>query len=417
MTIPVRCDPLLKRVERSVLKAFQGNLKSLQKSNYDKIKRSLEKHGFFVPVFVWGERIMDGHQRFVVLDGEGWELDGGVPVVEILAESERDAAEKLLVISSSYGHVKGQGLFEYMENYGLQVEALGDYDFPEVDLSRLKDRWRDKSRQDEVPDLPAVPTAASGDVWRLGRHRLICGDATDPSAVSGLLEGESPQLMITDPPYGVEYDAAWRAALGLNADEGPRTGVVENDDRADWSVAWVNFRGAVAYVWHAGLFASEVQESLKAAGLVVRSQIIWGKKRFAISRGHYHWRHEPCWYAVRKGKSAAWIGGRKEHTLWNDVELQVTTLWDDIPLDENVDGGHSTQKPVECMERALRNHEGDVYDPFVGSGTTIIAAENQGRRCFAIELNPAYVDVCVKRWEAYTGDVAVRVPAAQEVAA
>jgi len=190
---------------------------------------------------------------------------------------------------------------------------------------------------------------------------------------------------VTDPPYGVSYDAIWRADAGLNARTGPRVGTVTNDDRADWSEAWALFPGAVAYVWHDAT-AQEVQESLKAKGFETRSQIVWAKTRFAIGRGHYHWQHEPCWYAVRKGKTAAWAGDRSQTTLWA------------IPLDANVEGGHSTQKPLECMERPIRNHEGDVYDPFLGSGTTLIAAARQGRRCYGLEISPAYCDVIRRRW-------------------
>jgi DNA modification methylase len=165
-----------------------------------------------------------------------------------------------------------------------------------------------------------------------------------------------------------------------------RVGTVENDGRADWTDAWRLFPGDVAYVWHADRHASEVQMSVEAAGFEIRAQVVWAKPRFAISRGHYHWQHEPCWYAVRKGATASWAGDRSQTTLWQ------------IALDKNVEGGHSTQKPMECMERPIRNHHGDVYEPFCGSGTTVIAAARQGRRCFAVEISPAYCDVIRKRW-------------------
>jgi len=246
----------------------------------------------------------------------------------------------------------------------------------------------------EADDYAA--TVQRGQVWQLGEHRLMCGDSTDEEDVGALLGGVTPNLMVTDPPYGVSYDAIWRADAGLTARTGPRVGTVTNDDRADWSEAWALFPGAVAYVWHDAT-AQEVQESLKAKGFETRSQIVWAKTRFAIGRGHYHWQHESCWYAVRKGKTAAWAGDRSQTTLWA------------IPLDANVEGGHSTQKPLECMERPIRNHEGDVYEPFVGSGTTIIAAERLGRRCYALDIEPRYCDVTIRRWEDYTGQKAVLV--------
>lgn len=246
--------------------------------------------------------------------------------------------------------------------------------------------------------LPAPAIARRGDVWILGPHRLVCGDATDPADVAAALNGTVPHLMVTDPPYGVSYDPAWRAEK-LPKGGARALGVVANDDCADWRAAWMLFPGDVAYVWHGSLNGSVVQDSLRAAGFLARSQIIWDKGRLIISRGHYHWRHEPCWYAVRKGRTARWAGDRRQMTVWLIPHRRSET-------------GHGTQKPLEAMRRPILNHTvpGDrVYDPFVGSGTTIMAAEDTGRICHAIELDPAYVDVAVKRWEAMTGKEAILV--------
>ena len=201
--------------------------------------------------------------------------------------------------------------------------------------------------------------------------------------------------MVTDPPYGVEYDPAWRKRAGVNLNKG-KLGKVANDNRADWREAWALFPGSVAYVWHAGRYASAVQESLEATGFEVRAQIIWAKDRFALSRGHYHWQHEPCWYAVRG--SASWHGDRKQTTLWH------------INAREDQGHGHGTQKPVECMKRPIENNSSPgqaVYEPFSGSGTTIIAGEMTGRSVHAVELDPAYVDVAIQRWQAFTGERAL----------
>jgi len=203
--------------------------------------------------------------------------------------------------------------------------------------------------------------------------------------------------MVTDPPYGVDYDPSWRARAGVNLNAG-KLGKVSNDSRADWSEAWALFKGDVAYVWHGGLHAGEVEQSLIATGFEIRSQIVWAKDRFALSRGDYHWKHEPAFYVVRKGKRGHWAGDRSQSTVWV------------IPARDDGGHGHGTQKPVECMARPIINNSkpGDaVYEPFSGSGTTIIAAESTGRRCFAIELDPLYVDVAVNRWQAFTGEQAV----------
>ena len=199
--------------------------------------------------------------------------------------------------------------------------------------------------------------------------------------------------MVTDPPYGVEYDAAWRARVGvnLNAD---KLGKVLNDDRADWREAWALFPGVVAYVWHAARFTSQVLDSLAACGFEHRAMIIWAKDRFALGRGDYHWQHEPAWYVVKKGATGHYNGARNQSTLWA------------IKAREDGGHGHGTQKPIECMKRPIENNSvaGDgVYEPFSGSGTTIIAAEQTGRRCYAMELSPQYVDVAVRRWQQFTG--------------
>lgn len=265
-----------------------------------------------------------------------------------------------------------------------------------------------------------------GDVWELGDHRITCGDSTDASVVARVLAGDVPPIMVTDPPYGVEYDASWRNEAGVSKSK--QTGKVENDDRASWSSAWRLFPGDVAYVWHAARFAGVVDRSLVACGFDVRAQIIWVKPRFALSRGHYHWRHEPCLYATRRGATGSWVGGRKQDTVWSAIvdawppkeslfaaqvdaetvyafDAASTTVWE-ISHDKAAGGGHSTQKPVECMARPIRNHgkAGDlVYEPFSGSGTTIIACEQTGRRCRAIEISPGYVAVALQRWADATG--------------
>ena len=256
---------------------------------------------------------------------------------------------------------------------------------------------------DDVPEKPADPVTVEGDVWVMGNHRIICGDSTSADTVDKLLGSVKPHLMVTDPPYGVEYDANWRN----EADRANGTpygasaiGAVSNDDRVDWSEAWALFPGDVAYVWHADKMGVGVGVNLMDQGFELRALIIWAKSQFVIGRGHYHPMHEPCWYAVksRHGATGHWSGDRKQTTLWQ------------IDKPRKSETGHSTQKPVECMKRPIENNSSPgqaVYEPFSGSGTTIIAGEMTGRHIYAIELNPAYVDVAVKRWQDFTGKEAV----------
>lgn len=261
-----------------------------------------------------------------------------------------------------------------------------------------------------APEPPAQPVTRAGDIWVMGDHRIICGDATDAETVKAMLAGDTPNLMVTDPPYGVEYDPSWRETA-TNSD-GSRlsigkhaTGKVENDGRADWRQAWELFDGDVAYIWHAGVAAGVVAESLIASGFVLRSQLIWDKPVHVIGRGDYHWKHEPCWYAVRRGGKGNWQGDRKQTTVWDIPNMHRTQgSTDDMRTN------HGTQKPVECMKRPIENNSkpGDlVYDPFSGSGTTLIACEMTGRAARLVELMPGYVDVAVTRWEAFTKQAAV----------
>jgi DNA modification methylase len=277
---------------------------------------------------------------------------------------------------------------------------LGLTGFDDDELNRLLAALGEEDAQegeDEIPEAPEDPISRPGDLWLLGQHRLLCGDSTVATDVERALGGVTPLLMVTDPPYGVEYDPGWRNQVG--AAKTRRTGKVLNDDRADWREAWALFPGDVAYVWHGALHAATVVDSLEVSGFAVRSQIIWAKERLVLSRGDYHWQHEPCAYSVRKGGKAHWAGDRKQTTLWQ------------IPSrDQDADTVHGTQKPVECMRRPILNNSSPgqaVYEPFMGSGTTLIAAETTGRVCLGIELNPAYVDVAVERWQRFTGRMAV----------
>ncbi len=288
--------------------------------------------------------------------------------------------------------------FQDLDLAGFDLSLTG-FDTDEIDRY-LMEPTVGKTDPDVVPETPVDPVTNLGDIWIMGKQRLMCGSSTEAHVVEAVLAGVKPHLMVTDPPYGVEYDANWRneadrangKPYGASA-----IGKVENDDRADWSEAWALFPGDVAYVWHAGNMAHVVAESLLATGLQIRAQIIWAKNQFVIGRGDYHPHHEPCWYAVRKGKPGHYDGGRKQSTLWQ------------IDKPRKFETGHSTQKPIECMKRPIENNSSigqAVYEPFSGSGTTIIAGEMTGRCVYAIELSPAYVDIAVLRWQQFTGQTA-----------
>jgi DNA modification methylase len=241
-----------------------------------------------------------------------------------------------------------------------------------------------------------------GDVFALGNHRLVCGDCTDPRIVTAVLAGDRPILMVTDAPYGVSYSGEWRD--GVSGEFGgarlQMRGEVTNDDVANWESAWRLFPGDVAYTWCASLRLPQAWQGVASAGFEVRNVIIWSKPSITLSRGAYHHQSEPVLYGVRRGRAARWCGGRTQSTVWAIAGMNPAGGSRETKV------GHPTQKPVECMARPMRNHgrRGDfVYDPFVGSGTSIVAAEREHRRCLAVELEPAWVQVTIDRWEALTG--------------
>jgi DNA modification methylase len=383
------------------LKPYARNAKTHGDDQVAKIAASMAQFGWTVPVLVAGDgEVIAGHGRILAATHLGL-TEAPVIVLDHLSEAERRAyriADNKLTELGAWDEALLAGELQELlaEDFDLSVVGFSD---AELDALLAGDGDADDAREgeDEVPETPADPVSRPGDLWLLGPHRLLCGDSTVATDVERVLGGVSPLLMVSDPPYGVEYDPSWRNKAGAASTR--RTGKVLNDDRADWREAWALFPGDVAYVWHGALHATTVAESLEAAGFAVRSQIIWAKERLVLSRGDYHWQHEPCLYAVRKGGKAHWAGDRKQTTLW-----QISSR------DQDAETVHGTQKPVECMRRPILNNSSPgqaVYEPFMGSGTTLIAAETTGRVCLGIELNPAYVDVAVERWQRFTGKAAV----------
>jgi DNA modification methylase len=360
---------------------------------------SIKEFGWTNPVLVDGERgIIAGHGRVMAARKLGMTE---VPTIEIghMTDAQRKAyilADNKLALNAGWDLDLLRVELGELNDGGFDMELLG-FSVDELEKLLAPEGTDGLTDPDEVPAVPEMPVAVEGDVWVLGQHRIICGSSTEVHTVDKLFAGVKPNLMVTDPPYGVEYDPSWRneALKGSNT---KRTGKVLNDDKADWREAWALFPGDVAYVWHGALHATTVAESLIACDFNIRSQIIWAKTRLVIGRGDYHWQHEPCWYAVKKAGKGWWAGDRKQTTLWTiDAKGQDT------------DTVHGTQKPVECMKRPIENNSSPgqaVYEPFSGSGTTLIACEMTGRSCYAVELNPAYVDVAVLRWQAFTGKAA-----------
>jgi DNA modification methylase len=403
---------------------YARNSRTHSDAQVAQIAGSIREFGWTNPVLVDGDgNVIAGHGRILAARQLGMPA---VPCIRLghLTETQRKAlviADNKLALNAGWNDELLSLELRDLADGGFDLGLIGFSGDELADL--LADRTEGLTDPDDAPPAPVNPVSVLGDVWLLGRHRIVCGDCTDADVVATCLDGAKPHLMVTDPPYGVKYDPNWRneadrkggGKIGARA-----TGVVLNDDRADWREAWALFPGKVAYIWHAGLFAHTVVDSLAACKFGIRAQIVWVKTRHVLSRGHYHPQHEPClyavaqdatddgWadrydaehavaaYAVKDGSPAAWRGGRKQSTVWFIEHIKSDT-------------GHGTQKPVECMRRPIENNSApgqEVYEPFSGSGTTIIACEMTGRSARAIELNPAYVDVAVKRWQDFTGQLA-----------
>ena len=375
---------------------YARNARTHSDQQVAQIAASIREFGWTNPILVDGDNgIIAGHGRLLAAGRLGLTE---VPVIELsgLSEAQKRAyviADNRLALNAGWDTELLALEFGDLKDLGFDL-SLTDFGEDEI-LALTSLGTAGLTDPDDVPEVPKEPVSKPGDLWLLGKHRLLCADSTNAADVDRVLAGVTPHLMITDPPYGVNYEPGWRKERGLAEDLA--TGKVLNDDRADWRDAWALFPGEVAYVWCASLKSHKVAESLLACGFDLRSQIIWDKTRLVIGRGDYHWQHEPAWNAVRKGGKGHWTGDRKQTTVWQIAHRKSET-------------GHGTQKPVECMRRPIENNSSPgqaVYEPFSGSGTTIIAAEMTGRSCHAIELDPAYVDVAVERWQAFTGKAAV----------
>lgn len=250
---------------------------------------------------------------------------------------------------------------------------------------------------DYVPELPAAPIAQPGDLWLLGRHRLLCGDATDPEHVARLVDGSSADLLLTDPPYNVGYQGKTKEKLTIANDK-----MAGTDYRA-FLIGCLGAAkkhlapGAVFYIWHADSEGFNVRGACADVGLQVRQCLVWVKSTFAMGRQDYHWKHEPCLYGWNEG-AHIWLSDRSQ-----------TTVLEFAKPARNAE--HPTMKPVELFAYLIGNScpkAGLVLDPFGGRGTTLIAAEQTGRTAALVELDPRYVDVIVQRFEKLTGTSAKR---------
>ncbi len=381
----------------------------------DRMCGSIREFGFKIPVLARSDgEVVDGHLRLKAA------RKLGITEVPVLLCDEWTPAQvkafRLLVNRSATWAEFDEELLA-LELQDLQAAdydlSLSGFDPGEIDGLLAID---DEERANAAPPVPENPVSRLGDLWLCGKHRILCGDATSAEAVARLLGDRKPRLMVCDPPYGILLDGSWRDRAGLNGcgpaepayllnrTSGHTNTTISGDTRADWSEAFELVSSLeVAYVWHASVHTTEVLNGLVRIGFLYPQQIIWDKGRTVLTRTHYWYQHEPCWY-LRKPK-APWFGKAGENsTIWNSPSPKFIMGGSD---EDKYD--HPTQKPVELMRRPILNHlrRGElVYDPFLGSGTTMAAAELTERVCHGLELDPKYVDVIVQRWQSLSGNKA-----------
>ena len=391
-------------IERLI--AYANNPRLHSEADLDKLAASIRKWGWTNPVLVDEQGVLiAGHGR--VAAAAKLQLTS-IPVIVARGWSEEEKqayrlADNELAARASWDPDLLRSELRDLKFNGFALELIG------FEPDRLEDilaglRSSGLTDPDSTPEVPANPVTGPGDVWLAGSDRVGGVDSTSAADLERVLAEAQPHLMVADPPYGVDYDPSWRARRGLG-DGKLAQGKVLNDDRADWRQAYALFTGDVAYVWHGALHGDVVAADLAACGLQPRAQIVWVKQHFTLSRGDYHWKHECCYYAVRRGKKSHWQGDRTQTTVW---EIANNNPFGNRHREQS--WGHGTQKPVECMRRPIVNNSRPgqlVYDPFLGSGTTLIAAELTGRLCCGLEISRPYVDVILRRWQAFTGRTAI----------
>jgi DNA modification methylase len=382
----------------AILLPYARNSRTHSDAQIQQIASSIKEFGFTNPILIdENNQIIAGHGR---LSAAHLLKIKEVPCIRLahLTESQKKAyviADNKLALNAGWDDAMLALELKDLESENFDLSLTG---FNEDELAKLLvEAVEGQTDPDDVPEVQETAITVLGDIWTLGKHRLMCGDSTSIDMVQKLLQSVKPHLMVTDPPYGINYDPE---------ENGKRTklktivtGKVLNDDRADWKDAWSLFEGSVAYVWHADKKSHIVAQNLIDCGFEIRAQIIWQKTGHILGRGHYHQMHEPCWYAVR-GESK-WNGARNQDTVWKIGKERKTN---------DIQTIHGTQKPVECMKRPIENNSSigqAIYEPFSGSGTTIIAGEITQRHIYGMELNPLYVDVAIKRWQDFTGKNAV----------
>lgn len=395
---------------------YQGNLKDLTKDNFEKLLTSLKK-GFTQPISVWikpdgTKHCMDGHQRCRVLNSmkkDGWIIPD-LPICEIFADTEKEAAEIVLRNISAYGNITMDGLIEFQQTYELDIEEIkNNFRFPEIHLENYEPDVENKENDDDVPSVPKETVIKTGDLIELGNHRVICGDCTDRTLIDQLMNGNKADFVFTDPPYGVSY-AAKNKFLNSIARGNRIQEEIINDQKNEqeimvfWKQVFEVIRDNLNpeynsyYITGPQIQGMMMMVMMMEAGLPYRHVIIWVKNNHVLGRCDYNYKHEPLFF-----------GWTTRHKFYGNGSMK-TSVWEvDKPHKSDL---HPTMKPVELIVNAILNSSQigmNVLDVFGGSGSTLIASEKTERKCFMSEIDEHYCDVIIQRYCDYTKNYNIKI--------
>ena len=379
---------------------YARNARTHDDAQVAQIAASIKEFGFNNPILIADDQsIVAGHGRLAAARKLGL---AEVPVVRLshLSDTQRKAyilADNRLALNAGWDNDLLKLELQELEIEGVDLEMLG-FSKEELDgLLNSLEPTEGLTDEDAVPETPEEPITKPGDIWILGKHRLMCGDSTSLDHLATLTAGALVDMWLTDPPYNVAYEGGTKDKLKIKNDEMGDEQFRQFLRDAYTAADTVMKPGAVFYIWHADLEGYNFRGAAKDAGWTVRQCLIWKKSSLVLGRQDYQWQHEPCLYGWKDGAGHLWAADRK----------QTTILEFDKP---SRNGEHPTMKPVALFEyQMLNNTKGRdiVLDSFGGSGTTLIAAEKNGRIAYLMELDPKYCDVIVKRWENFTGNKAV----------
>jgi DNA modification methylase len=388
----------LETIQIDALIPYARNSRTHSDGQVAQIASSIKEFGFTNPVLIdGGGGIIAGHGRVLAARKLGM---SEVPCIRLdhLTEAQKRAyviADNRLALNSGWDTEMLKVEFADLQELGFDLELTG-FDLDEIKELLAPVGIEGLTDPDDAPPLPEHPRTVPGDIWVMGKHRLLCGDSTSMDDLAKLTDGQLVDMWLTDPPYNVAYEGKTKEALTIKNDE-------MGDDQfrqflrdAYTAADTVMKPGAVFYIWHADSEGYNFRGAAQDAGWKVRQCLIWKKSSMVMGRQDYHWKHEPCLYGWKEGAGHLWAADRKQTTI---LEFEKPTR----------NGEHPTMKPVALFEYQLLNNTkgGDqVLDSFGGSGTTLIAAEKNGRVARIMELDPKYCDVIVKRWQDFTGKIA-----------